>query len=133
MKDINGLPLIATGARQISFVLRMMNRHGLIAGATGTGKTISLQVMAEAFSTMGVPVFLADVKGDLGGIGHPGGTASKVVEKKPEPANPMTGILADFAQTAGRTMTRTLSAEIGRQLVRGILGGIFGSPRSRRR
>ena len=80
MKDINGNPLMAVGTKQISFIPRMMNRHGLIAGATGTGKTISLQVMAEAFSNLGVPVFLADVKGDLGGIGLPGGTAPKVVE-----------------------------------------------------
>ena len=50
----------------------MANRHGLIAGATGTGKTITLKVMAEAFSAMGVPVFLADVKGDLSGMCQPG-------------------------------------------------------------
>ena len=48
------------------------NRHGLIAGATGTGKTVTLRVMAEAFSEMGVPVFLADVKGDLAGMMAPG-------------------------------------------------------------
>ena len=80
MKDGQGLPLIATGSKQISFVPKMMNRHGLIAGATGTGKTITLQVMAEAFSSMGVPVFLADVKGDLGGLAYPGGTSPKVIE-----------------------------------------------------
>ena len=48
------------------------NRHGLVAGATGTGKTVTLKVMAEAFSDMGVPVFLADVKGDIAGIMAPG-------------------------------------------------------------
>ena len=48
------------------------NRHGLIAGATGTGKTVTLRVMAEAFSDMGVPVFLADVKGDIAGMMAPG-------------------------------------------------------------
>ena len=48
------------------------NRHGLIAGATGTGKTVTLRVLAEAFSHMGVPVFLADVKGDLAGMMAPG-------------------------------------------------------------
>jgi hypothetical protein len=47
----------------------MSNRHGLVAGATGTGKTVTLQVLAEGFSRMGVPVFAADVKGDLSGIG----------------------------------------------------------------
>ena len=46
----------------------MANRHGLIAGATGTGKTITMKVMAESFSDMGVPVFLADIKGDLSGM-----------------------------------------------------------------
>ncbi|MEL7344937.1 MAG: helicase HerA-like domain-containing protein, partial [Pseudomonadota bacterium] len=48
------------------------NRHGLIAGATGTGKTVTLQIMAESFSAMGVPVFLSDVKGDLSGLGIAG-------------------------------------------------------------
>lgn len=52
--------------------LRLANRHGLITGATGTGKTITLQIMAEAFSRAGVPVFCADVKGDLSGIAMPG-------------------------------------------------------------
>lgn len=51
---------------------RMANRHGLIAGATGTGKTITLKVMAESFSALGVPVFLADIKGDLSGMCQPG-------------------------------------------------------------
>ncbi|MHC1706552.1 MAG: helicase HerA-like domain-containing protein [Bacteroidales bacterium] len=80
MQDSNGFPLIGIGERQISFYPKMMNRHGLITGATGTGKTISLQVMAEAFSSMGVPVFLADVKGDMGGMCLAGGTTPKVVE-----------------------------------------------------
>ena len=51
---------------------KMANRHGLIAGATGTGKTITLKVLAESFSDAGVPVFLADVKGDLAGTCRPG-------------------------------------------------------------
>ena len=59
----------------------MANRHGLIAGATGTGKTITLQVMAEHFSTIGVPVFMADVKGDLTGISQPGKPNPKVEER----------------------------------------------------
>lgn len=56
---------------------RMANRHGLITGATGTGKTVTLQNMAESFSALGVPVFLTDIKGDLSGLalpGHPGGS-----------------------------------------------------------
>ncbi len=80
MKHENGMPLIAVGENRVTFIPRMMNRHGLITGATGTGKTVSLQVLTEAFSSMGVPVFLADVKGDLAGLCQPGGTAPKVVE-----------------------------------------------------
>jgi DNA helicase HerA-like ATPase len=57
---------------------RMANRHGLIAGATGTGKTVTLQTLAEHFSRIGVPVFMADVKGDLSGMGFPGGGNAKV-------------------------------------------------------
>ena len=53
--------------RELFLLPQMTNRHGLIAGATGTGKSVTLKVMAESFSEMGVPVFLADVKGDLGG------------------------------------------------------------------
>ena len=59
----------------------MANRHGLIAGATGTGKTVSLQVLAEGFSRIGVPVFLADVKGDLSGIGVPGKASDEVARR----------------------------------------------------
>ena len=59
----------------------MANRHGCITGATGTGKTISLQVLAEQFSRIGVPVFLADVKGDLAGISKPGAKTEKLGER----------------------------------------------------
>ena len=52
--------------------LKLANRHGLITGATGTGKTVSLQVLAEGFSDAGVPVFAADIKGDLSGIAAEG-------------------------------------------------------------
>ncbi len=62
-------------------LLKYGNRHGLIAGATGTGKTVSLQTLAEGFSAYGVPVFMADVKGDLSGIGQPGGNNPKAVER----------------------------------------------------
>jgi len=66
---------------QINLNLRMANRHGLIAGATGTGKTVSLQVMAEIFSRNGVPVFLADVKGDLSGLAE-AGSMNKHIQKR---------------------------------------------------
>jgi len=59
-------------------LLKFGNRHGLIAGATGTGKTVTLQVLAEAFSTAGVPVFMADVKGDLSGMALAGSAEGKL-------------------------------------------------------
>ena len=58
--------------------LKYANRHGLIAGATGTGKTVTLQILAEGFSDAGVPVFLADVKGDLSGLAMPGSADFKL-------------------------------------------------------
>lgn len=63
-----------------NLLLKYANRHGLIAGATGTGKTVTLQVLAESFSKAGVPVFMADVKGDLAGIAKPGDPAGKLNE-----------------------------------------------------
>jgi DNA helicase HerA-like ATPase len=73
--------LIAKGEHEIGLLPKMANRHGLIAGATGTGKTVTLRVLAEAFSRIGVPVFMADVKGDLSGLIKPGGDKPKVVER----------------------------------------------------
>ena len=61
-------------------LLKYGNRHGLIAGATGTGKTVTLQVLAEGFSASGVPVFMADVKGDLAGIAAAGSVDGKLHE-----------------------------------------------------
>ena len=82
-------PLLIAKAKEPLYLLpKMANRHGLIAGATGTGKTVTLQVMAERFSAIGVPVFMADVKGDLAGISQKGGGNAKVEERvkqmKPE-------------------------------------------------
>ncbi len=75
-------PLIAAKGEHDLFILpRMANRHGLIAGATGTGKTVTLQVLAENFSRIGVPVFMADVKGDLSGLCQPGAKNPKITER----------------------------------------------------
>ncbi|MFC3199109.1 helicase HerA-like domain-containing protein [Parapedobacter deserti] len=71
---------VVTGAK-INLPLRMMNRHGLIAGATGTGKTRTLQLMAEQLADAGVPVFLLDVKGDLSGLSQPGELSPALVER----------------------------------------------------
>jgi hypothetical protein len=73
--------LIAKGERDLFLLPGMANRHGLVAGATGTGKTVSLQVMAESLSRIGVPVFVADVKGDLAGISQPGSMTPKLQER----------------------------------------------------
>ncbi len=70
-----------TGDTFLALLPQMANRHGLITGATGTGKTITLQSLAERFSYLGVPVFLADVKGDLSGIGAPGAVSPKLKER----------------------------------------------------
>src|SRR5687767_10678532 len=72
---------IAKGSQVLCLLPRMANRHGLIAGATGTGKTVSLRVIAEGFSRIGVPVFLADVKGDLSGMIRPGAENPKISER----------------------------------------------------
>jgi DNA helicase HerA-like ATPase len=70
--------LIARGASDLLLLPGLANRHGLVAGATGTGKTVTLQVIAEGLSRAGVPVFAADVKGDLSGISKPGTETTKV-------------------------------------------------------
>ena len=78
-------PLFIAKAKTPLYLLpEMANRHGLIAGATGTGKTVTLQVMAERFSAIGVPVFMADVKGDLSGISRPGNDSPKLKERVKE-------------------------------------------------
>ena len=75
---------VGTGENPVMLLPQMANRHGLIAGATGTGKTVSLKVLAEGFSNMGVPVFLADIKGDLAGMvevgQHSDGIAKRLVK-----------------------------------------------------
>jgi DNA helicase HerA-like ATPase len=78
--NANPLP-IAKAASEICLLPRMANRHGLITGATGTGKTVSLQVLAENFSRIGVPVFMADVKGDLSGVSRPGTATPKIADR----------------------------------------------------
>ena len=76
--------LIAQGEEPIYLLPQMANRHGLIAGATGTGKTVTLQSLAENFSAQGIPVFMADVKGDLAGMSQAGGNNPKVVQRATE-------------------------------------------------
>ena len=72
---------IAVGSGEHSLLPQMANRHGLIAGATGTGKTVTLRVIAESLSRIGVPVFMADVKGDLSGMARAGQENPKIRER----------------------------------------------------
>ena len=72
---------IAKSAHELCLLPGLANRHGLITGATGTGKTVTLQTMAEAFSSIGVPVFMADVKGDLAGLSQAGSINPKLKER----------------------------------------------------
>src|SRR6201990_1892119 len=71
---------VGAGESDQDLLLKYGNRHGLIAGATGTGKTVSLQTLAEGFSAYGVPVFMADVKGDLSGVSQAGGPTPHAVD-----------------------------------------------------
>ena len=80
MQDTSEI-FIGKGEQDIYLLPRLANRHGLIAGATGTGKTVSLQILAEEFSRRGVPVFMADVKGDLSGISQAGKDHPKLQER----------------------------------------------------
>ena len=80
MSDDAAIFVGASAADQY-LLLKYANRHGLIAGATGTGKTVTLQTIAEGFSAYGVPVFMADVKGDLSGVSQAGGNNPRAVER----------------------------------------------------
>jgi hypothetical protein len=75
------LPIAKTGDTEICLLPALANRHGLITGATGTGKTVTLQRMAEQFASIGVPVFMADVKGDLSGLGAAGVKSDKLAQR----------------------------------------------------
>lgn len=77
----NAKILIGAGEKPVYLLPEMANRHGLIAGATGTGKTVTLKVLAEGLSKLGVPVFLADVKGDVSSMALPGEKTDKIVSR----------------------------------------------------
>jgi len=96
----------------------LANRHGLVTGATGTGKTVTLQTLADHFSQIGVPVFVADVKGDLSGVGAAGAMSPKLTERLkstgiPEPAfaaNPV--VFWDVFGKRGFPIRATVSSSI---------------------
>src|SRR5712672_2303858 len=84
MADTDQKIFIGKGEQSAWLTLGLANRHGLVTGATGTGKTVSLQVMAEGFARAGVPVFTADIKGDLSGISEPGEPKDFIVKRATE-------------------------------------------------
>jgi DNA helicase HerA-like ATPase len=118
--------LIGKGDRPVHLLAQYGNRHGLIAGATGTGKTISLMVLAEGFSRLGVPVFMADVKGDVAGLALPGVTNEKIeqrvaqigMEHYTHEASPV--VFWDLYGQAGHPVRTTIS-ELGPNLLGRIL------------
>jgi DNA helicase HerA-like ATPase len=117
--------LIGKGEKPAYLAARFGNRHGLVAGATGTGKTVSLLVLAEGFSRLGVPVFVADVKGDVAGLAMPGGS-EKARQRATElglddyaaEASPV--VFWDIDGKAGHPVRATVS-EIGPALLSRIL------------
>ena len=116
------------GDKRVEMALNMCNRHGLIAGASGTGKTVTMKVMAESFSDAGVPVFLCDVKGDVAGICAPG-QSSEGMEKRIDKFGlrerfayrgyPTT--FWDIYQEGGHAVRATVS-DMGPELLSRILG-----------
>ncbi|HNV20505.1 MAG TPA: DUF853 family protein [Candidatus Hydrogenedentes bacterium] len=118
--------LVGKGDQQVNLLAKYGNRHGLIAGATGTGKTISLMVLAEGFSRLGVPVFIADVKGDVAGLAMAGVANEKLqqrvaqigIEDYASEASPV--VFWDVFGTSGHRVRTTVS-EIGPSLLARIL------------
>jgi DNA helicase HerA-like ATPase len=118
--------LLGKGTQPVHLLAKYGNRHGLVAGATGTGKTVSLMVMAEGFSRLGVPVFLADVKGDVAGLAMPGVVNEKVQQRATQigvegyrgQASPV--VFWDLYGKAGHPVRTTVS-EIGPSLLARIL------------
>src|SRR3982750_3244591 len=109
-------PLLVARNEKTSLELlpALANRHGLITGATGTGKTVTLQALAQRFSSIGVPVFMADVKGDLSGLAKPGGANPKVAErlkllKLPAAAEACPVLFWDVFGTSGHPVRATVS------------------------
>lgn len=122
-----GLYVAHSGETPISFTGKMVNRHGLIAGATGTGKTVTLQVLAETFSQAGVPCFMADMKGDLSGIALPGKSSAFIEKRIKEFGIPLPEFKScpvrfyDVFGEQGHPIRATIS-QLGPQLLSRLLG-----------
>ncbi|MFZ5778845.1 MAG: helicase HerA-like domain-containing protein [Pseudomonadota bacterium] len=126
MSDDTAIFVGSSDAADLFLLLKYANRHGLIAGATGTGKTVTLQTIAEGFSSFGVPVFVADVKGDLSGIGQPGGDNPRAVERARQlgidgyQGRPFPAVYWDLFGEKGHPLRTTVS-EIGPVLMARLL------------
>jgi len=101
----------------IYMIGKMANRHGLIAGATGTGKTVTLQVLAESFSQAGVPCFMADMKGDLSGISQAGKMSSFIATDLPKRRLRETQLKRRAAQSEGMNMPGSTISIYSRALI----------------
>jgi hypothetical protein len=117
----------ATPNAHVQLPLAMMNRHGLVAGATGTGKTRTLQLLAEGLSTAGVPVFLADMKGDLSGLAEPGTSSEKLLARTASTGQDWkgAGFPVEFYTLGGLgdgTPIRTTVTDFGPLLLSRVLG-----------
>lgn len=99
--------LVGKGTGQVHLVAKYGNRHGLVAGATGTGKTVTLMTLAEGFSRLGVPVFIADVKGDVAGLAMPGAPNDKIAERAAQIG------IADYAPAASPVVFWDLYGQLG--------------------
>ncbi len=99
--------LIGKGETQVHLLAKFGNRHGLVAGATGTGKSVTLMVMAEGFSQLGVPVFLADVKGDLAGLCQPGAPHERISQRVEQIG------ITDYRQEANPVVFWDIYGELG--------------------
>jgi hypothetical protein len=111
---------------KVRLPLAMTNRHGLIAGATGTGKTRTLQLLAEQFSAAGVPVFVADIKGDLSGLAMPGESNDRVAQRAKETgwAWKPGGVPVEFVSLTGKSgvQLRATVSDFGPLLLAKVLG-----------
>jgi helicase HerA-like protein len=134
---------VGVSTRPEYLLLKYANRHGLITGATGTGKTVTLQGLAEGFSRAGIPVFLADVKGDPAGLSQQGEATQRAQEQatrapprptyderpprrsSPAPRHSSRASVGEAViKSVARNVTGQLTRSVTRQLVRGIVGSI---------
>ncbi len=127
MSELKQFAIGGANGTLVEQLCKMSNRHGLIAGATGTGKTVTLQILAENFSRLGVPVFAADIKGDLSGLGSAGSPHPKIDERllkiplKGYLQRPYPVVFWDIFGKNGHPIRSTIS-EMGPLLLSNLLG-----------